>query len=315
MTHASDADHLPVLPRETLAALAVRADGNYIDATFGRGGHAALILAALNEQGRLLVIDRDPAAIQTAMQRFDGDSRVQIEHGVFSDVALMAAQHGMDGHVHGVLFDFGVSSPQIDDPARGFSFRSDGPLDMRMDPTSGASAADYLAGVDEKDLAYALATFGEERHARRIARAIVAQRDITPLTRTAQLADLIRSTVPSRGVERIDPATRSFQAIRIVVNRELAEIDTALASTVPLLSGGGRLAAISFHSLEDRRVKRFIRQSSAVPEPYRGLPDVPPEYRPRLRPVGKLVRASDAERDSNPRARSARLRVAERLAA
>ncbi|MEM1262319.1 MAG: 16S rRNA (cytosine(1402)-N(4))-methyltransferase RsmH [Pseudomonadota bacterium] len=307
--------HLPVLPRETMAALTVRADGNYIDATFGRGGHAALILAALSEQGRLLVIDRDPVAIETAMQRFGDDSRVLVEHGVFSDVALTAAQHGMDGHVHGILFDFGVSSPQLDDPERGFSFRTDGPLDMRMDPTRGDSAADYLATVAERDLARALATLGEERHARRIARAIAAERERVPLTRTGQLAELIRNTVPSRPNERIDPATRSFQAIRIVVNRELAEIDAALAAAVPLLAAGGRMAAISFHSLEDRRVKRFIRNASEVAEPYRGLPDIPPAYRPTLRPIGKLIRAAESEVDENPRARSARLRVAERMAA
>ncbi|MEO1035055.1 MAG: 16S rRNA (cytosine(1402)-N(4))-methyltransferase RsmH [Pseudomonadota bacterium] len=311
---ASDARHLPVLPIETLAGLAVQEDGNYIDATFGRGGHSALILDALGQTGRLLVIDRDPAAIEVAERRYGQEPRVRIEHGVFSDVGLIAARHGMDGHVHGVLFDFGVSSPQLDDPSRGFSFRADGALDMRMDSSRGKNAADYIADTSERDLARDLARFGEERHARRIARAIVAARSRAPITRTLELADIVRAAVPFAR-DNIDPATRSFQAIRIVVNRELEEIDAALDATVPMLATGGRLVAISFHSLEDRRVKQFIRKRSEVPAPYRGLPNVPVEHRPPLRAVGKLVRASDDEIARNPRARSARLRIAERLAA
>ena len=307
-------EHTPVLPQETLAALAVTPGGRYIDATFGRGGHSRLILDALGADGVLVVIDRDPAAIAAAERLFGGDSRVRIEHGPFSDVAMIAAKHGLDGRLDGLLLDFGVSSPQLDDPARGFSFRSDGPLDMRMDTSRGETCAEYLAVVAERELAGVLASYGEERYARRIARAVVAARAERALTRTAQLAEIIRQSVPPAR-DGIDPATRSFQALRIVVNRELDEIDAVLASAVPLLNGGGRLVAISFHSLEDRRVKRFMRAAASVAAPYRGLPDVPADYQPTLRLVGRLIRATPDEVQRNPRSRSARLRVAERRVA
>ena len=306
--------HQPVLLDETLAALNVRPDGVYVDATFGRGGHAQRILDALDAAGVLLVIDRDPTAIRHAETHFGADSRVRIEHGAFSSVAMMAARHEIAGRVDGLLFDFGVSSPQLDDATRGFSFRGDGPLDMRMDTTRGQTAADFIASVPESELARLLKEFGEERYARRIARAIVAARAVAPIETTAALAAVIRAAVPPAR-DGIDPATRSFQALRIHVNEELAEIDRALVAAVDLLAVGGRLAAISFHSLEDRRVKQFMRRESTVAEPYRGLPDIPAEYRPRLRTIGKLVRAGETELAANPRARSARLRVAERLAA
>ncbi len=311
---ATGTAHTPVLVDETVAALEVVADGCYIDATFGRGGHSERLLGVVGDEGRLLVIDRDPAAIDVAEQRYGADSRVIIEHGVFSDVGRIADKHALSGRVNGLLFDFGVSSPQLDDGERGFSFRHDAALDMRMDSSDGRTAADYLASVSETDLVRDLSRYGEERYARRIARAIVARRREAPIQRTVELADLIRAAVPPVR-DGIDAATRSFQAIRIVVNRELEEIEAALVASLDVLAPHGRLVAISFHSLEDRLVKRFMRKHSDVAAPYRGLPNIPPEYRPKLARIGKLIRASDAELARNPRARSARARVAERLVA
>ncbi len=304
--------HQPVLLNEVLEALAIRKDGVYVDGTFGRGGHAAAILAQLGPEGRLLAMDKDPEAVQSARMQFGNDARFEIEQGAFTMLTQLLAQRQLQGRVNGLLLDLGVSSPQLDDPARGFSFYTDGPLDMRMDPDTGISAAQWLQHASEREIREVLRTLGEERFAGRIARAIVNARSETPLQTTRQLAELIATTVPSREKNK-HPATRSFLAIRIFINHELDDVRDVLEQVPDALAPGGRLAVISFHSLEDRIVKRFIRDE------YRGE-QAPPEfplagmdYRPRIRPVGKAIRASEAEIDSNPRARSAVLRVAERL--
>jgi 16S rRNA (cytosine1402-N4)-methyltransferase len=304
--------HQPVLLDEVLVALAIRKDGVYVDGTFGRGGHAAAILEQLGPGGRLLAMDKDPEAVQSARMQFGDDPRFEIEQGAFTMLSQLLAQRQLQGRVDGLLLDLGVSSPQLDDPARGFSFSSDGPLDMRMDPDSGISAAQWLQQASEKEIREVLRTLGEERFAGRIARAIVTARSEAPLQTTRQLAELIAAAVPSREKNK-HPATRSFLAIRIFINRELDDVRAVLEQVPDALAPGGRLAVISFHSLEDRIVKRFIRDE------YRGE-QAPPEfplagmdYRPRMRPVGKAIRPGQAETDSNPRARSAVLRVAERL--
>ncbi len=304
--------HQPVLLKEVLAALAIREDGVYVDGTFGRGGHAAAILERLGPEGRLLAMDKDPEAVRSAQQQFGSDPRFEIEQGAFTMLSQLLARRQLQGCVNGLLLDLGVSSPQLDDPARGFSFYTDGPLDMRMDPHSGSSAAQWLAQADEQEIREVLRTLGEERFAGRIARAIVSARSEAPLETTRQLAELIAAAVPTREKGK-HPATRSFLAIRIFINRELDDVRAVLEQVPDALAPGGRLAVISFHSLEDRIVKRFIRDE------YRGE-QAPPEfplagmdYRPRLRPVGKAIRAGAAETGRNPRARSAVLRVAERL--
>jgi 16S rRNA (cytosine1402-N4)-methyltransferase len=306
--------HAPVLLGEVLEALAVRAEGRYLDATLGRGGHSAAILARLGEAGRLLAVDQDPEAIRAGQRRFSGDERVSVIRGNFAELGRITRAAGFNEGFDGVLLDLGVSSPQLDDPARGFSFLRDGPLDMRMDPDAGISAAQWLAEVPERELAAVLREYGEERHARRIARVLVAARTEAPIATTGRLAALIAGAVPGREPGK-HPATRSFQAIRIFINEELAALEAALDQSLELLKPGGRLCVISFHSLEDRRVKRFIRRNAETAEPWRGLPEVPAHARPKLRPVGKAVRPGDAELAANPRARSAVLRVAERLAA
>lgn len=307
--------HAPVLLGEVLEALAVRRDGCYLDATLGRGGHAAAILERLGEEGKLLAVDRDPEAIRAGRRRFVGDQRVSIARGNFAELEHIAREAGFAAGFDGMLVDLGVSSPQLDDPQRGFSFLRDGPLDMRMDPESGESAAAWLARAGEDEIARVLRDYGEERHARRIARAILRARDEAPIETTGRLAAVIAAAIPGRPEPGKHPATRSFQAIRIHVNQELAALDAVLDQSLALLATGGRLCVISFHSLEDRRVKRFIRRHAEVAEPWRGLPEVPPHARPRLRAVGKAVRAAEAEVGANPRARSAVLRVAEKVAA
>lgn len=307
-----DSPHVPVLLQAVIDGLQIRADGNYIDATFGRGGHSVEILKRLGSAGRLLAIDRDPDAVRSADERLTGDPRFAMERSEIAQLEDIATRHGLSGQVDGLLFDLGVSSPQLDEAARGFSFRNDGPLDMRMDPTTGASAAQWLAKVDEKVLKKVLYEFGEERFAPRIARAVVTARKTEPITRTAQLAEIVRACVPSAG-KRLHPATKTFQAIRIAVNDELQQLDAALDAAPGVLRQGGRLCVISFHSLEDRRVKRFMRTASRETEAYRGMPSVPPEYRPLLQLVGKAVSATPAEIRQNARSRSARLRIAERL--
>ena len=308
----TDKEHVPVLLDPVLAGLNIRTDGCYVDGTFGRGGHSSAILERLDSAGRLLAIDRDPQAIARVDEALLSDTRFELVQGEFGELKKHAFERKLLGTVDGLLLDLGVSSPQLDEAARGFSFRADGPLDMRMDPSSGISAASWLEQVGERELKRVLAELGEERFAGRIARAVVTARTVTPVRTTRELADIVRSVVPERG-QRKNPATKTFQAIRIFVNNELEQLERALEAALELLRPGGRLCVISFHSLEDRRVKRFMRDASQEPEQYRGLPVIPQEYRPRLRRIGKLATAGAAEVAANVRARSARLRVAERL--
>ena len=304
--------HQPVLLAEVLTGLSIKPDGVYVDGTFGRGGHAGAILAELGPQGRLLAIDRDPEAVQSAEQQFGADPRFEIEQGAFTMLSEVVAQRQLQGRVNGLLLDLGVSSPQLDDASRGFSFSADGPLDMRMDPSSGMSAAVWLETASEGDIARVLKTYGEERFSRRIARAIVEVRHASPLRTTRALAELIAAAVPGREKYK-HPATRSFQAIRIYINNELDEIAAVLGQGREVLAPQGRMVVISFHSLEDRIVKRFIRDEYRGEQPPLEFPLAGMDYVPRMRPVGKAVRAGELEVNSNPRARSAVLRVAERL--
>jgi 16S rRNA (cytosine1402-N4)-methyltransferase len=308
------AEHTPVLRDEVLAGLAIRPDGCYCDGTFGRGGHTAAILGVLGPSGRVVAIDRDPDAIRAGQRRFEGESRLTLVRGSFGPLEERVRAAGVEGELDGVLLDLGVSSPQLDEARRGFSFMQDGPLDMRMDNEAGQSAAQWLAKAGEREIADVLHKLGEERFARRIARAIVAARAVEPIVRTGQLAQVVAAAVPTREPGK-HPATRSFQAIRIHVNRELEQLEAALPQAVRLLAPGGRLCVISFHSLEDRAVKRFIRREEQGDPVYAGLPSVPPHARPRLRRVGSKIVASEAEVATNPRARSAVLRIAERVAA
>jgi 16S rRNA (cytosine1402-N4)-methyltransferase len=307
-------EHTPVLPDEVLTGLAVRADGRYCDATYGRGGHTAAILAALGPAGRVYALDRDPDAIRAGQVRFATEPRLTLVRGSFGKLEELLRAAGLKGELDGVLLDLGVSSPQLDEARRGFSFMQDGPLDMRMDNEAGESAAHWLARAGERDIAAVLGTLGEERYARRIARALVAAREDRPIERTGQLAHLVAVAVPTREPGK-HPATRTFQAIRMHVNGELAALESALPQAVRLLAPGGRLCVISFHSLEDRLVKRFVQREERGDPVYAGLPQVPPHARPRLRRVGRRVTPGAAELARNPRARSAVLRVAERLAA
>lgn len=304
--------HVPVLLDAVVGGLEVRADGVYIDGTFGRGGHSKAILERLGPTGRLLAIDRDPDALAEADSIFTRDSRVELIRSDFAKLDRIAVDRQLVGRVDGVLLDLGVSSPQLDRPERGFSFQHDGPLDMRMDPGRGISAAEWLRDVDEKELSRVLRMYGEETHARRIARAIVAARGDAAIETTGRLAAIVSAAVPSARGKR-HPATRTFQAIRIFVNDELEQLQRALESSLDVLKRGGRLCVISFHSLEDRIVKRFMRDQSRESAEYRGMPDVPEEHRARLRVIGKASSAVDAELADNPRSRSARLRVAEKL--
>src|SRR5262245_11721266 len=297
--------HRPVLETEAVAALALKAGGTYVDGTFGRGGHSRAILAALGPQGRLIALDRDPEAAAAA--RALADPRFTFVQTKFSDLSALPPR------VDGMLFDLGVSSPQLDDPRRGFSFRADGPLDMRMDPASGPSAAEWLATAEQQQLTEVIRDYGEERFAKQIAAAIADARRREPIVRTRQLADLVAGAVRTREPGQ-DPATRTFQAVRIHVNRELEEVSLMLPAAVQRLAEGGRLAVISFHSLEDRIVKRYL-QAQARPDVPRDLPLRASEMpQPILKIVGRAQRASDAETRRNPRARSATLRVAERTA-
>ncbi len=308
------ADHTPVLLEEALAGLQPQVDGRYCDATFGRGGHTAALLSALGPMGHVYAIDRDPAAIAAGRERFCGERRLTLLQGSFGQLEGLVRTAGLEGELQGVLMDLGVSSPQLDEAERGFSFMRDGPLDMRMDNESGQSAAQWLARASEGDIAEVLRTLGEERFARRIARRIVESRTGAPITRTAQLAELVAAAVPTREPGK-HPATRTFQAIRIHINGELAALEQALPQAVRLLSPGGRLCVISFHSLEDRIVKRFIRREEQGDPVYAGLPNIPAHARPRLRRIGAAVTPTEDELQRNSRARSSVLRVAERLAA
>ena len=308
------AEHTPVLLDEVLAGLEVRPDGRYCDATFGRGGHSAAILAALGPAGRVYAIDRDPEAIAAGQARFGAEPRLTLIRGSFGRLEELVRAAGLEGELRGVLLDLGVSSPQLDEARRGFSFMQDGPLDMRMDDESGQSASQWLARASEREIVDVLRILGEERFARRIARRLLEARAVQPITRTTQLAALVAAAVPTREPGK-HPATRTFQAIRIHINAELDLLESALPQAVRLLAPGGRLCVISFHSLEDRIVKRYIQREMQGDPVYAGLPDIPAAARPKLRRIGTKVVASPAEVERNPRARSAVLRIAERLAA
>jgi len=305
-------EHQPVLAAETLEGLALEADGYYVDATFGRGGHSALILQALGREGRLLALDRDPEAIEAGRRRFADEVRLTLLHASFADLGTLVPANAHDRPCRGVLLDLGVSSPQLDDPRRGFSFRADGPLDMRMDPTRGEPVAAWLARASLDEIRQVIASYGEERFARRVAQAIVSARARAPLTGTAELAALVARAVRTREPGK-HPATRTFQALRMFINDELGQLERGLNGALDVLCPGGRLAVISFHSLEDRAVKRFMQRESQVDPALKRLPVLPAQARPRLKTVGRKRRPGAAELERNPRARSALLRVAERL--
>jgi 16S rRNA (cytosine1402-N4)-methyltransferase len=305
-------EHTAVLVDESLEALALEPGGYYVDATFGRGGHTARILEALGRAGRVLAIDQDPQAIAAGRARFPDEVRLALEHAPFARLEALVSKHAQGRPCRGVLFDLGVSSPQLDDPARGFSFRADGPLDMRMDPTRGAPVSEWLARAGLDEIREVIATLGEERFARRIAQSIVDTRREEPLVRTSQLASLVSRAVRTREPGK-HPATRTFQALRMFVNDELGQLEAGLAGAANALAPGGRLAVISFHSLEDRVVKQFMQRESRVDPALARLPVVPDSAQPRYRIVGRKKRPTEAELARNPRARSALLRVAERL--
>jgi len=306
--------HTTVLLDEAVNGLNIREDGIYIDGTFGRGGHSRLILSQLGPKGQLLAIDRDPQAIAAAAEI--DDPRFSIVHGPFSALAEYVEARGLTGRIDGVLLDLGVSSPQLDDAERGFSFMRDGPLDMRMDPSRGQSAAEWLMSAEEADIAFVIKTYGEERFGKRIARAIVERNRELPMTRTKELAAVISAAMPVKDKFK-HPATRTFQAIRIWINSELEEIDTALKGATAVLAPGGRLSIISFHSLEDRLVKRFMRDQSRGPQVPAGIPMTESQLKAlggrELKTLGKLI-PGEAEVRENPRARSSVLRIAERTA-
>ncbi len=307
--------HAPVLHDEVIDALALKSDGKYVDGTYGRGGHAGTILAALGEQGRLIVMDRDPRAIDAARADLGGERRVTIIHDDYANMRESIAELDLLQKIDGILLDLGVSSPQLDDASRGFSFQHNGPLDMRMNTTTGETAAEWLGRAGEAEIAKVLWEYGEERHSRRIARKIVQTRAARSIEDTATLAGLISAIVP-RPKNNRHPATRSFQAIRIYINQELAQIQRLLESVFDMLKIGGRVLVISFHSLEDRVVKRFFKLHGSRARIPRGLPlrDSEIESVIRLRPVGGAIKAGAVELSLNPRARSAVLRVAERAA-
>lgn len=305
--------HIPVLLHEALTALCIQHDGVYLDCTFGRGGHSRAILNELGANGRLIGFDRDPSAVAVARNLAQEDPRFEIVHTAFSELETALDSLAVS-HVHGILMDLGVSSPQLDEAERGFSFQADGPLDMRMDPTTGESAADWIARADADEIAHVLWVFGEERFSRRIARAIVEARQLTPIVTTTQLSQIVTSAQPKKDQNK-HPATRSFQGIRLYINGELTEVEQGLEAAMNRLEVGGRLAVISFHSLEDRLVKRALRDASRPPkgDPRMPLPDSVAQ--PKLKLVGKAIKASPDELRLNPRARSAVLRIAERTEA
>ena len=314
-------EHVPVLVEETLSALAPVAGGYYVDATFGRGGHTARLLAALGGEGRVLAIDQDGEAIAAGAKRFADEVRLTLVHAPFADLATLVPAHApkdrpkdKQGHAccDGVLFDLGVSSPQLDDPARGFSFRADGPLDMRMDAAHGEPVSAWLARAGVDEIREVIATLGEERFARRVAQAIEIARREQPITRTSQLAEIVSRAVRTREPGK-HPATRTFQALRMFINDELGQLERGLAAAAGVLVIGGRLAAITFHSLEDRIVKRFMQGVTRVDPELARLPIIPESAEPTFIVVGKKARPGDAERASNPRSRSAMLRVVERV--
>ncbi|WP_151703861.1 16S rRNA (cytosine(1402)-N(4))-methyltransferase RsmH [Nitrincola alkalilacustris] len=306
--------HTTVLLEEAVAELIVNRSGFYVDGTFGRGGHARRILAELESDGRLLAIDKDLQALSHAQAVFEGEQRFVIEHGSFARLQEFVQQHGSVGKVDGVLLDLGVSSPQLDDPERGFSFAQDGPLDMRMDTTVGESAAQWINRASEKEIADVMYTYGEERFSRRMAKAIVEARQQSPIMTTGRLAQIITDANP-RWEKGKNPATRAFQGIRIFINHELDDLEQCLEQALEVLAIGGKLVVISFHSLEDRIVKRFIRKhvkgNEHLPE---GMPYTDEMLRIRLKASSKAIKPSQAEVNANPRARSAVMRAAVKCA-
>jgi 16S rRNA (cytosine1402-N4)-methyltransferase len=308
----SEYRHQPVLLEEAVAALRTRPDGIYLDGTFGRGGHSRALLAGLSGQGRLFSLDRDPEAVASGRELAKQDSRFFIDQGNFAEIERFVLEWGIEEGLDGILLDLGVSSPQLDDPERGFSFMKEGPLDMRMDPSQGVSAAEWLNEATEREMARVFWEYGEERFARRIARSIAMTRRQTRLETTAQLAQLIEDTVGRREKNK-HPATRCFQAIRIYINKEMANLERGLAAAIRWLRPGGRLVVISFHSLEDRLVKRTIREAARPGVVRRNIPEHP-SHKPVLRAIGKAIRPSERELSDNPRSRSAVMRIAEKLA-
>jgi len=306
----NDYQHKAVLLEEAVSSLKVRGDGKYLDATFGRGGHSRAIMAQLTEQGRLFTLDKDPQAIAAGLEEWGDDPRFSIVQGSFAEMDRMVQEWQIERNLDGILLDLGVSSPQLDNPERGFSFMKEGPLDMRMDPTQGVSAAEWIAETPEREMSRAFWEFGEERYARRIARSIVKARQQQSLDTTTQLAALIEDTIGNR--EKKHPATRCFQAIRIAVNNEMGDLAAGLDQAIKQLRPGGRLVAISFHSLEDRLVKRTFREAVRPGKVRRNIPEHP-DWKPSLKLIGKQVRPSEQEISANPRARSATMRVAEKL--
>ncbi|MDH3646366.1 MAG: 16S rRNA (cytosine(1402)-N(4))-methyltransferase RsmH [Gammaproteobacteria bacterium] len=304
-------EHRPVLLHETLEALAVTTGGHYVDATYGRGGHTRAILEQLGADGNLLVMDRDPEAIAAARENHSDDARVTIVSDAFANIGNAIAAAGWQAKVDGLLLDLGVSSPQLEQAERGFSFQHDAPLDMRMDNTGGLTAADWIAQADVVEIGSVLRSLGEERFYKRISRAIVEARETASITRTGQLAEIVSAAVPVREPGR-HPATRVFQALRIQVNDELGQLEAALKQSVDVLAPGGRLCVISFHSLEDRIVKRFMRRLSLVDQMWRGLPQVPAHAQAVFERPRPALRPGREEQQQNPRSRSAVLRVAER---
>jgi 16S rRNA (cytosine1402-N4)-methyltransferase len=304
--------HLPVMLDEVIENLAIKADGVYVDATFGRGGHTQAILSKLSPAGRLFVLDKDPEAIAFARQYFGSDSRFVAQQGSFTQLETLLKSHQLHGQVDGILFDLGVSSPQLDTPERGFSFMRAGKLDMRMDSSQGIDAATWIATVPEKELANVLWEYGEERFSRRVARSIVQSRTETPITTTDQLAAIVSAAIPNWEKGK-HPATRSFQAIRIAINHELDDLQLGLAQSLEALKVGGRLLVISFHSLEDRLVKHFIQRHERGDEFPAGLPIKQDQFRTRLKRTGRAIKSTEREIEMNPRARSAILRIAEKL--
>ncbi|MFK7865182.1 MAG: 16S rRNA (cytosine(1402)-N(4))-methyltransferase RsmH [Pseudohongiellaceae bacterium] len=304
--------HESVLLEESVCGLDVQTNGVYVDATFGRGGHSAEILKRLGNQGRLLVFDRDLDAIAVASKLSAEDPRVVVVHAPFSELGKTVNEMGLTGQVDGVLFDLGVSSPQLDNPERGFSFMRSGPLDMRMDTTRGTSASQWINAASEKEIADVIYQFGEERHSRRMARRVVEERQESPIEDTGRLAEIIKQANPAWEKDK-HPATRAFQGIRIFINEEFAELESGISQAVNLIKVGGRLVIISFHSLEDRIVKKFISLQAKGDKYPRDLPIMNSQLSPVLKSIGKAQKASHAELAKNPRSRSAVLRVAEKI--
>ena len=305
-------EHIPVLLEEVKEGLNIKKNGIYIDGTFGRGGHSQMILSQLGSKGRLIGIDRDPDASESLNTVFETDKRFKFIKNEMANIKEITVDNYKSEKIDGLLLDLGVSSPQLDNAQRGFSFQKEGPLDMRMDSNNGISAAKWLEKVSENKLRHILFKYGEERFSSRIARAIIRHRREKPIETTKELADIVKRAYPKTHQKK-HPATKTFQAIRIYINDELKQLEKALIASIEILEGGGRICVISFHSLEDRIVKRFMKSNSLVADQYRGLPEVPDDYKPKLKIIGKAIKSEVDEISHNIRSRSAVLRVAERL--